>query len=190
MENNNKIQLEVIGLSHSPNMGNTFALVLQELNGDRRIPIVVGEPEAQSVVVVLEKIISQRPMTHDLFVMMCVVYNIELSEVIIYKLDEGIFYSKLVLEDYKGDLKEIDSRTSDAISLALRFECPINIYESIMERASIEITENTTIKPVDNDKNIIDGNVKKLEKTLEEAVRLENYEKAAKIRDLLGKRKN
>ncbi len=188
-ENNNKIQLEVVGLSHNSNMGNTFGLVLQELNGKKRIPIIIGEPEAQSIVIVLEKIILQRPMIHDLFVKLCVDYNLELSEILIYKLDEGVFYSKLILEDYKGDIKEIDSRTSDAISLALRFECPIYIYEPIMEKASIEITEDeNNIIPVD--KNNIVNNIKELKKNLEDAVKTENYEKAAEIRDLIEKRKN
>ena len=185
-KNNNKIQLKVIGLSQNPNMGNTFGLILQELNGSKRIPIIIGEPEAQSIVIVLEKMIPQRPMIHDLFVKLCVDYNLELTEVIIYKLDQGIFYSKLILEDYKGDIKEIDSRTSDAISLALRFECPIYIDESIMKVASIEITDNLE----DNIIPVNESNIKDLKKNLEDAVKTENYEMAAKIRDLIEKRKN
>lgn len=185
-----KIKLEVIGLSYNPAMGNTYALVLEDLNENKRIPIIIGEPEAQSIIMVLEEIMPQRPMTHDLFVNLCVEHSIKLIEVIIYKMEDGVYFSKLVLEDYKGGIKEIDSRTSDAIALALRFGCPIYIYETIMEKCAINVTENDNIKPINKNELNPDNNINGLKKELEDAVKSENYERAAEIRDIIEKRKN
>ena len=191
----NKIQLEVVGLSHNPDMGNSFALVLGIINENKRLPIIIGEKEAQSIIIILEGIIPQRPMTHDLFVKLCIEHNIEIFEVVIYSVENGTFYSKIVCEDYKGDIKEIDSRTSDAISLALRFECPIYAYEWVVEQSSVEVnsSNNSDIesKPINNKREITKYDIKLLEKDLEDAVKTENFEKAANLRDVISeKRKN
>lgn len=187
-EKDNKVQLEVVGVSHTPNMGNAFALILQELEGNRRLPIVIGEPETQSIIMILEKIPPQRPMTHDLFVVLCVEHNIEISEILIYKMENGTFYSKLICKDYKGNIKEIDSRTSDAISLALRFECSIYIYESIIEKCGIDLNSTNTVKHVKSG-DLTKYNINQLEKTLNDAVKKEDFEKAATIRDLISKKR-
>ena len=184
--NNSKIQLEVLGLSYNQNMGNSYTLILQESKGNRKIPIVIGEPETQSIVMVLEGIMTQRPMTHDLFIKLCLEHNIEMDEILIYKLEEGVFYSKLICKDIMNNVKEIDSRTSDAIALALRFECPIYINEDIMDISSIDIgDDNKKIEISD----LPEYNKKELEKKLEEAIRIEDYESASTIRDIINKKR-
>ena len=184
--NNSKIQLEVLGLSYNQNMGNSYTLILQESKGNRKIPIVIGESETQSIIMVLEGVMTQRPMTHDLFVKLCLEHNIEMDEILIYKLEEGVFYSKLICKDIMNNVKEIDSRTSDAIALALRFECPIYINEDIMDISSIDIgDDNKKIEISD----LPEYNKKELEKKLEEAIRIEDYESASTIRDIINKKR-
>lgn len=190
MNKNNKVQLEVAGLSYPSNIGNTFALILSEIDGNRRLPILIGERESQSIIMVLEGVITKRPMTHDLFVKLCIEYDIEISEVIIYDVEGGTFFAKLVCEDNEGDIKEIDSRTSDAISLALRFECPIYGYESVMEKSSIEANApNIKSEPINKKREITKYDIKMLEKDLEDAIKIENFEKAANIRDIISEKR-
>src|SRR5665647_2165553 len=133
-----KVKLNILGLSVSQSQSGAYALVLAEENGDRRIPIIIGPIEAQSIAIQLEGLKPPRPLTHDLFKQMATAFDIVISEVIIYKLEEGIFYSELICVK-NGKQVIIDSRTSDAVALSLRFGCPIYTTEEILERAGIVI---------------------------------------------------
>ena len=199
-----KIKLNVLGISYSQTQSGAYALVLTEENGDRRIPIIVGGFEAQSIAIQLEGLKPPRPLTHDLFMNFALSFKINLLEVNIYKLEEGVFYSKLFCDDGKKQIS-IDTRTSDAIALALRFKCPIYTSEEIMERAGIvlefgqenksaDLTEDTTITEttpsaaagsMDEYK---DFTTQELNEMLKEAVNNEDYEKASVIRDELDRR--
>src|SRR4030042_1463234 len=132
----NKIKLNVLGISYSQTQSGAYALVLTEENGDRRIPIIVGGFEAQSIAIQLEGLKPPRPLTHDLFLNFAVSFKIDILEVNIYKLEEGVFYSKLLCDDGKNKIT-VDARTSDAIALALRFKCPIYTTEEILKQAGI-----------------------------------------------------
>ena len=129
-----KIELEIVALSHSITQTHSYAVVLGEVNGLRRLPIVIGGFEAQAIAVALEKMQPSRPLTHDLMKNFMNAFNVELHEVIISNLQEGIFYSKLICSN-NDDTIEIDSRTSDALALAVRFGCPIYTYENILNSA-------------------------------------------------------
>ena len=201
-----KVELEVIALSHSITHSHSYAVVLGEIKGNRRIPIVIGGYEAQAIAIALEKMTPSRPLTHDLMKNVCGNYNIEIQEVIINNLSDGIFFSQLICKKGK-DIIEIDSRTSDALALALRFECPIYTYEFIIESAGIitkdigkeekkkEIEEHfdeerADVLVEDNlpDMEIQDMPVQRLHKELEKAILNEDYELAAKIRDEMKRR--
>src|ERR1700748_3411373 len=140
-----KIELEIVALSHSITQSHSYAVVLGEVDGLRRLPIVIGGFEAQAIAVALERMQPSRPLTHDLFANFMTTFGIELTEVIIYKLEEGIFFSKLICR-HDGDSIEIDSRTSDALAMAVRANCKIYTYENILETAGLylEQTESTT----------------------------------------------
>src|SRR5687768_9792892 len=140
-----KIELEIVALSHSITQTHSYAVVLGEVNGLRRLPIVIGGFEAQAIAVALEKMQPSRPLTHDLMKNFMTAFNIELHEVIISDLQEGIFYSKLVCSS-DNDTVEIDSRTSDALALAVRFGCPVYTYEHILESAGILMEDQATTK--------------------------------------------
>lgn len=199
---NEKIKLNVLGISYSQTQSGAYALVLTEDNGDRRIPIIVGGFEAQSIAIQLEGLKPPRPLTHDLFLNFANTFNIILLEVNIYKLEEGVFYSKLLCDN--GIQKvEIDARTSDAIALALRFGCEIFTSEQIMEKAGIvldfEKGEDAPGEPSGKkDINVSDNpnpdskfgkyTTQDLEALLNEAVQNEDYERASEIRDELNKR--
>ncbi len=131
-----KIELEIVALSSSVTQTHSYAVVLGEINGLRRLPIVIGAFEAQAIVVALERIKPSRPLTHDLFYNFMLSFNIELQEVLIYKLEEGIFFAQLICSNGKETI-EIDSRTSDALALAVRIGCPIFTYENILEAAGL-----------------------------------------------------
>src|SRR5262252_4631876 len=137
-----KIELKIVALSHSITQTHSYAVVLGEVNGLRRLPIVIGGFEAQAIAVALEKMQPSRPLTHDLMKNFMSAFNIELHEIIISDLQEGIFYSKLVCSS-DNDTIEIDSRTSDALALAVRFGCPIYTYENILDSAGILMEETT-----------------------------------------------
>lgn len=191
----NKVKLNVLGLSVSQTQTGAYALVLSEENGDRRIPIIIGPVEAQSIAIQLEGLHPPRPLTHDLFKNIAQAFTIELIEVIIYKLEEGIFYSELVCEQ-NGTRIAIDSRTSDAVALALRFKCPIYTTESILAKAGIviEVSETTPEEEMKQDISGTKGGIKEntleeLETKLQEAIREENYELASIIRDEIQYRK-
>lgn len=202
-----KIKLEIIGLSYSQTQSGAYALVLGESNGKRRLPIIIGGFEAQAIAIELEKMTPSRPLTHDLFKTFCQKYNIEVQEIIIYNLVEGIFYAKIVCRN-ETKQTEIDARTSDAIALAVRFGCPIYTYEFILASAGIildESTERSLTNDKDDDDDLPDEDfieksaaktndytklpVKELEKLLNEAILNEDYEKASKIRDEINNRK-
>ena len=138
-----KIKLEIAGLSYSQTQSGAYALVLAETKGKRRLPIIIGGFEAQAIAIELEKMTPSRPLTHDLFKNFAEEYNINISEVIIYNLVEGIFFAKLICEQ-DGTEIEIDSRTSDAIALAVRFECPIYTYEFVLSSAGIILDDEET----------------------------------------------
>ncbi len=200
------ILLNIIGLTYSQSQSNAYALLMGEENGPRRLPIVIGAFEAQSIAIALEKkLLPPRPLTHDLFTSLALSYNIYLKEVMIHKLKKGIFYSYLLFEQ-DGELKKIDSRTSDAVALALRFNCPVYTYESILEKAGVILDDdnssNESIEsPIDVGANLIPRNDedpkeenmtklsdKAIQKKLEQAIESENYELAALLRDELQKR--
>jgi len=192
-----RVKLKVLGISYSQTQSGAYALILVEENGARRVPIIIGGFEAQAIVIKLENLDPPRPLTHDLFRSFAAEFNISIIEVMIYKLEEGVFYSRLLCNNGEKELS-IDSRTSDAVALALRFGCPIYITEEILEKAGITITptETETLPENDPDNLFETGNSKfdtyqdeELYKMIDEAVKTEDYERAASIRDELDKRK-
>ncbi|KOH45368.1 bifunctional nuclease family protein [Sunxiuqinia dokdonensis] len=191
-----KKKLNILGLSVSQTQSGAYALVLAEENGDRRIPIIIGPVEAQSIAIQLEGLKPPRPLTHDLFKNLAFAFDINISEVVIYKLEEGIFYSELVCALGEDEIR-IDSRTSDAVALALRFKCPIYTNEDILNKAGI-VMDSEGDSPVEfEDRSGTPGsksefesyNENELKEMLNEAVSNENYERASKIRDELNRRK-
>lgn len=194
-----KVKLNILGLSVSQSQSGAYALVLSEENGDRRIPIIIGPVEAQSIAIQLEGLKPPRPLTHDLFKQMASAFEIEISEVIIYKLEEGIFYSELVCVK-NGKQVIIDSRTSDAVALSLRFSCPIFTTEEILERAGIVIefeNEHTqdewhqpfSEEPARGKHEYGKYTSAELSEMLNHAIKDEDYEKASAIRDEINRRK-
>lgn len=198
-----KIELEIIALSHSVTQSHSFAVVLGEVGGSRRLPIVIGGFEAQAIAVALDNMKPSRPLTHDLMKTLCDTFDIHLEYIYISKLLDGVFYSNLVCK--KGDdLFEVDSRTSDALALAVRFDCPIYVEESIILEAGVEadpneenavtaseekqIAELTT--PHSAPSNYNEMSVADLQVQLKAALDNEDYELAARIRDELNKRKS
>ena len=137
-----KIELRIVALSHSVSQSNNYAVVLGEMVGLRRIPIVIGSFEAQAIAVAMEKMTPNRPLTHDLFKQTLEAFKVEIKEIIINNLLDGIFYARLICER-EGEIIELDSRTSDAIALAVRFQCPIFTYEFILDTAGVELDEST-----------------------------------------------
>jgi len=196
-----KIKLEILGLSSSQSQTGSFALVLGETEGNRRLPIIIGMFEAQAIAIEIEKIIPNRPMTHDLFKAFAVNYHFTVEEIIISDLKEGVFFAKILCSD--GLKKtEVDARPSDAIAIGLRFDSPIYTYENILAEAGIVLTDEveeekaeakteTKVKVKkessrkDDFKNY---SLEKLNELLKEAIDMEDYERAAKIRDELSKR--
>lgn len=197
-----KINLNIVGLSYSQTQSGAYALVLGEVNGYRRLPIIIGGFEAQAIAIEIEKVTPSRPLTHDLFKAFAQAYHINIQEVIIYNLVDGIFYAKLVCVDNNNKTIEIDARTSDAIALAVRFECPICIYEFILATAGIVIEGADFVlledmeTPVEETVSATSLNYyaslpdEELKAKLQEALWEEAYEKAAKIRDILSRRKS
>ncbi len=201
-----KINLDIIGLSYSQTQTGAYALVLGEKNGKRRLPIIIGGFEAQAIAIELEKMTPSRPLTHDLFKTFANTFDIEIKEVIIYNLVEGIFFAKLICEK-DGKEVEIDARTSDSIALAVRFNCPISTYEFILSSAGIllEDEQNADENEDDEEEDDLDNPVEELlqpstkdittigadelEKYLDDAIAMEDYERASQIRDEINKRK-
>lgn len=196
-----KIKLNVLGLSYSQTQTGAYALVLSEEEGDRRIPIIIGGVEAQSIAIQLEELEPPRPLTHDLFKSFAEAFAVNVLEVNIYRLEEGIFYSELVCEKGTNRIR-IDSRTSDAVAIALRFKCPIYTSEAIIEKAGIvlnvegepqdfPVAEQEEIEPVvavPKGNQFSDYSKAQLTNMLEEAINEEDYEMASLIRDEIGRR--
>jgi len=192
-----KIELEIVALSHSITQTHSYAVVLGEVNGVRRLPIVIGGFEAQAIAVALERMQPSRPLTHDLMKNFMLAFEVDLQEIIINDLQEGIFYSKLICYT-DADTVEIDSRTSDALALAVRFGCPIYTYEHILENAGImmEDAPGKKKKGLNDPEPLPSGNddykamsVEELENLLGEVVDQEDYIKAIAIRNEIQKRK-
>lgn len=195
-----KIKLDIVGLSYSQTQSGAYALVLGEVSGRRRLPIIIGGFEAQAIAIEIEKMTPSRPLTHDLFKAFAQAYHVNIQEVIIYNLVDGIFYAKLLCNDGKKTV-EIDARTSDSIALAVRFECPIYTYEFILASAGIVIEGNdfvylenieapTEEKVATSSSNFTSLSDEELKVKLQEALTDEAYEKAARIRDEISRRKS
>ena len=192
-----KIELEIVALSHSITQTHSYAVVLGEVNGLRRLPIVIGGFEAQAIAVALEKMQPSRPLTHDLMKNFMNAFNVDLVEVIITDLQEGIFYSKLVCTS-ENDTVEIDSRTSDALALAVRFGCPVFTFEHILDSAGIlmeDTSANKKRKTADIEEtsgetgDLRSLSLDELNKLLNEVLEQEDYLKAIAIRDEINNRK-
>jgi uncharacterized protein len=190
-----RIELDIVALSHSMTQSHNYAVVLGERRGQRRLPIVIGSFEAQAIAVAMERMMPNRPLTHDLFKSTLDTFGIQLKEVVINNLLDGIFYSRLVCSR-NGELYEIDSRTSDAIAMAVRFECPIYTYDFILEAAGVVLEEETgsgksdrPSAPVRADTDALETwSLDELQGRLQEVLESEDYETAAKIRDELKRR--
>jgi bifunctional DNase/RNase len=190
----NKIRLEILGLSSSQAQSGSFALVLGEKNGSRRLPIIIGMFEAQAIAIEIERITPNRPMTHDLFRSMAEAFEIRVVEVVISDLREGVFFAKLVCMNEDRRV-EIDARPSDAIAIALRFNAPVYASENVLMEAGIVLTDEDEDDPLEEvtqspnrPESLKEYSTDQLQMLLNEALENEDYEKAAKIRDELSKR--
>lgn len=193
-----KVKLEIVGLSYSQTQSGAYALVLAETGGKRRLPIIIGGFEAQAIAIELEKMVPTRPLTHDLFKSFAQTFSIIVKEVVIYNLVEGIFFSKIICEK-DGIISEIDARTSDAIAIGVRFNCPVYTFESILASAGI-LLDDEALEQEDFDFDDSENEeassgttwrsmtIAELESQLEEAISNEDYELASKIRDEINKR--
>jgi len=189
----NKIRLELHSITQSVSRSNNYAVILQETEGNRRLPIIIGPFEAQAIAVAIEDMTPSRPLTHDLLKNSMQAFDIEVLEVVISMLSEGIFHSKLICEQ-DGKVIEIDSRTSDALALAVRFRCPIFTFADIMERAGIVLEEGAEKESEGNASEEVEGdslsmrNKDELQGMIDDALKVEDYELAARIRDELQRR--
>lgn len=196
-----KIKLDIVGLSYSQTQSGAYALVLGEVNGRRRLPIIIGAFEAQAIAIEIEKMTPTRPLTHDLFKSFAEAYQVDVSEVLIYNLVEGVFFAKIICEK-DGEQLEIDARTSDAIAIAVRFNATIYAHEFILSSAGIVIegsdflflenmeslTKNEDLKPKAPTSGYQNISTEDLQKKLDAALAEEAYEKAALLRDEINKR--
>ncbi|WP_416865412.1 MAG: bifunctional nuclease family protein [Imperialibacter sp.] len=197
-----KLKLEILGLSSSQSQSGSFALVLGEVGGNRRLPIIIGMFEAQAIAIEIEKIVPNRPMTHDLFKSFAHNFNFTIKEIIISDLKEGVFFGKIVCSDGFREV-EIDARPSDAIAIGLRFGVEIFTYEAILAEAGIVLGEEDEEEADETPKaktsaakgtpkgfmdKLKDFSMDKLQELLTEMLGKEDYEKAAKIRDEMNKR--
>ena len=200
-----KIKLEISKLSYSQTQSGAYALVLCESGGKRRLPIIIGGFEAQAIAIELEKMAPSRPLTHDLFKLFAEAFSVNIKEILIYNLVEGIFYAKLICQQNGANDVEVDARTSDAIALAVRFNCPIYTFEFILSSAGIlidespsseehalpeaQITSEATTSSAESGNEFSGKSEADLKQMLNAAIEDEDYEKAGKIRDELDKRK-
>lgn len=200
-----KIELDIVALSHSVTQSHNYAVVLGEQDGTRRLPIVIGGFEAQAIAVAMERMTPNRPLTHDLFKNTLETFAIDLKEIVINNLLDGIFYARLICER-NGEIFEIDSRTSDALAMAVRFNCPIYTYEFILDAAGVVLEETEEEKATAQGAEVGSAarrkkkpktgaalstySVDDLNKLLEEVLAKEDYEQAAKIRDEINRRKD
>ena len=193
----NKIKLSILGISFSQVQAGAYALIFAEEKGIRRLPIVIGTPEAQSIAIVMEGITPPRPLSHDLMCSIWKELNIELLEVLIHKFEDGAFFSELLLQQ-NGQEYRIDSRTSDAVALAIRTNSPIYTTEDIMQRMAIVFDEQTPPAPAEplmeekgeTGEELADLRLEVLKERLKEAVKDENYELATRLRDEINRREN
>lgn len=200
-----KVELEIAGLSYSHTQSGAYALVFNEAEGNRRLPIIIGGTEAQAIAIELEGMTPSRPLTHDLFKSFAEEFEFTIQEVIIYNLIEGIFFSKLICQNKDGNTVEIDSRTSDAVAIAVRFSCPIYTYEFILSSAGIILDEEDAgVSELDEESDkeieistpieITDSpseskmSIEELEEELQKAIESENYERASQLRDIINSR--
>lgn len=193
-----KVRLEIVGMSYSQSQSGAYALILGVAGEKRRLPIIIGGFEAQAIAIELEKMKPTRPLTHDLFKNFASHFEIHIKEVVINKFEEGIFYSKLLCEQF-GKISEIDSRTSDAVALAIRFDCPIYALEEIIDEAGIMMDDEPAVgegavssaegKPKSGKGKYTDYLSEELEEMLKKAVQDENYEEASRLRDEIDSRK-
>lgn len=180
-----KIELKVINISNSQAQAPAFAMLLQEVDGERQLPIIIGPAEAQAITFKLNNIKPIRPLTHDLFTSTLTLFDIRLSEVLIYKAQDGVFYSHIFFK--KGEeTVQIDSRSSDAIALAVRFNAPIYIFDSILEKECITLEGSS--RPDDDSNSLKNKNLKDLKNNLAQAIKEENYELASILRDEIARR--
>ncbi|MFT4662102.1 MAG: bifunctional DNase/RNase [Patiriisocius sp.] len=194
-----RIKLEIIGLSYSQTQSGAYALILGEEEGKRRLPIIIGGFEAQAIAIELESMTPSRPLTHDLFKAFTDNYEVNITEIIIYNLVEGIFFAKIICEK-DGKTLEIDSRTSDAVALAVRYACPIYTYEFILNSTGIVIDDDLISEEISSPDMEVEDLIKEgnedlnikgmdaLKKELDLAISNENYERASKLRDEIAKR--
>lgn len=192
-----KVKIEILGLSSSQSQtSGSFALVLGETEGERRLPIIIGMFEAQAIALEIEKITPNRPMTHDLFKSFAHGFGFDIREIIISDLREGVFFAKIVCGDGEKEV-EIDARPSDAIAIGIRFKVPFYTYEKVLSEAGIILTdeeevaeemEEQVVVEKESTDRIQDYTLDKLNELLDEALAAEDYEKAAKIRDEINRR--
>ncbi len=188
-----KIELDIVALSHSITQSHNYAVVLGEQQGRRRLPIVIGGFEAQAIAVAMERMTPSRPLTHDLMRNTFETFRIDLKEIVINNLLDGIFYARLVCVQ-NGETIEIDSRTSDALAMAVRFDCPIYTYEFILDAAGVILEEGEEpegeVQPVKvKDNNSLNNySTEELEEMLSEVIAQEDYERAAQIRDEINRK--
>lgn len=188
-----KIEIKIVGLSYSQTQSGAYALVLAEKKGKRRLPIIIGGFEAQSIAIELENMKPSRPLTHDLFKSFADSFDIKIKEIVIYNLIEGVFYSKIVCEQ-NAKIVEIDARTSDAIAIGIRANCPVFTFENILSSAGIQLEnegiETTQEELIENTEEKVEVTIEELEKQLKDAIDNEDYEKASELRDEINKRSN
>lgn len=192
-----KIELQIADIAPSGSTSGAYAMVLAESEGTRRLPIVIGGAEAQAIAIELEQLTPSRPLTHDLFKNLAASFSIEIEEVLIYNLVEGIFFAKLIAT-LDGKVAEIDARTSDAVALAVRFGCPIYCLEFILDQAGVNTEENLEAVSFDEPDITVGENteqdipqhvsIDELQRQLDGALEREEYEKASRIRDEINKR--
>lgn len=193
-----KVRMGIYGLQYSQTQTGAYALILEEVEGNRRLPIIIGSAEAQSIAIVLEDMKPTRPLTHDIFQTVTQHFGLDLIEVVIYNLKDGVFYAKTVYTDGKDTL-ETDCRPSDAIALAIRFNCPIYTHEFILSAAAFEkdgsgggirpLSSSSSEAPVADVGGLYSAMTpEELEEMLNDAITNEDYEVASKIRDELKRR--
>lgn len=191
-----KIELKIIGLSYSQTQSGAYALVLAEKIGARRLPIIIGGFEAQSIAIELENMKPSRPLTHDLFKSFVESFDVTIGEVLIYNLVEGVFYAKIVCQK-DGEVVELDARTSDAIAVGIRAGCPVYTFEHILSSAGIQLEDEIeaegpgqeeVVEEVAETNELKAASPDKLEEMLQQAIDQEDYERASEIRDELNKR--
>lgn len=188
--NKKRIELQVLNISNSQAQAGAYAMVLGEVDGSRKLPVIIGASEAQAMLIEMKGVIPPRPLTHNLFASVLEVLGVKLMRVLIYKVDNGVFYSYLYLKADETILR-VDARTSDAVVLALRMDAPILVYEDILEAERVKTEGNTPTDAQDPDKDTSSKEemLERLKAALQKAVDEEDYERAAQLRDLINQQK-